>query len=65
MSNARLNISAHYDISNDMFAAFLSDNMTYSCPIWRPVSDKVGYKETLQQAQMRKLLGNRTGWGSF
>ena len=32
------NVSAHYDISNDMFAAFLSPDMTYSCPIWAPVT---------------------------
>ncbi|KAJ9644749.1 hypothetical protein H2199_003712 [Coniosporium tulheliwenetii] len=29
LSNARLNIAAHYDISNAMFAAFLSADMTY------------------------------------
>lgn len=27
-------ISAHYDISNRMFEAFLSPDMTYSCAIW-------------------------------
>lgn len=34
ISNSRSNISAHYDISNDMFAGFLSDDMTYSCGIF-------------------------------
>jgi cyclopropane-fatty-acyl-phospholipid synthase len=34
IANARSNISAHYDISNDMFAAFLSEDMTYSCAIF-------------------------------
>jgi cyclopropane-fatty-acyl-phospholipid synthase len=78
MSNARLNVSAHYDISNAMFAAFLSDDMTYSCPIWSPISS--GLTETLEDAQMRKLqrfisnarikawdhvLEIGTGWGSF
>ncbi|KAJ3837358.1 S-adenosyl-L-methionine-dependent methyltransferase [Lentinula raphanica] len=28
------NISAHYDLSNEMFAAFLSWDMTYSCAIF-------------------------------
>lgn len=75
MSNALLNISAHYDISNDMFAAFLSPDMTYSCPIWGG-----DHEESLEEAQMRKLqvfiddahikstdhvLEIGTGWGSF
>jgi cyclopropane-fatty-acyl-phospholipid synthase len=49
MSNTRLNISAHYDISNEMFAAFLSEDMTYSCPIWRLTSNKAACEETLEQ----------------
>ncbi|KAI7946689.1 hypothetical protein MJO29_011216 [Puccinia striiformis f. sp. tritici] len=31
ISNTISNISAHYDISNEMFQAFLSKDMTYSC----------------------------------
>ena len=80
LANARLNISAHYDISNDMFAAFLSPDMTYSCPIWLLKSDPHSSQETLEQAQYRKLfrfiknarinstdhvLEIGTGWGSF
>lgn len=80
LANAQLNISAHYDISNTMFAAFLSRDMTYSCPIWRPSSDGRGHEETLEEAQERKLqyfiaearlqasdhvLEIGTGWGSF
>ncbi|TRM60495.1 CFS1-like protein [Schizophyllum amplum] len=34
ISNSRSNISAHYDISNAMFAGFLSKDMTYSCGIF-------------------------------
>ncbi|KAJ7134792.1 CFS1-like protein [Mycena epipterygia] len=34
IGNSRSNISAHYDISNDMFAGFLSEDMTYSCGIF-------------------------------
>ncbi|KAI5123172.1 hypothetical protein M0805_000872 [Coniferiporia weirii] len=34
LSNSRSNISAHYDISNKMFAGFLSEDMTYSCAIF-------------------------------
>lgn len=76
LSNALLNISAHYDISNDMFEAFLSEDMTYSCPIWQKGADD----ETLEEAQYRKLrrfidgvklkatdrvLEIGTGWGSL
>jgi cyclopropane-fatty-acyl-phospholipid synthase len=80
LSNALLNVSAHYDISNEMFAAFLSPDMTYSCPIWRLLSDEKVGEETLADAQMRKVdrfidnarlketdhvLEIGTGWGSF
>ena len=80
LANARLNISAHYDLGNDMFAAFLSDDMTYSCPIWLPRSNPKSSEETLESAQERKLqrfidntrikpsdhvLEIGTGWGSF
>lgn len=80
LANAKLNISAHYDISNAMFAAFLSEDMTYSCPIWLPTTHPHSPMETLEQAQERKLArfihntrlkkGDRvleigTGWGSL
>jgi cyclopropane-fatty-acyl-phospholipid synthase len=80
LKNARLNISAHYDISNNMFAAFLSPDMTYSSPIWLLKSNPESANETLYDAQMRKLdrfidnthitgtdhvLEIGTGWGSF
>lgn len=80
LSNALHNVSAHYDISNEMFAAFLSPDMTYSCPIWRLGPSSVGKKESLEEAQIRKLdrcidnarikssdhvLEIGTGWGSF
>lgn len=63
-----------------MFAAFLSEDMTYSCPIWSPVSDPNAQGETLEAAQETKLqyvitsarikasdhvLEIGTGWGSF
>lgn len=80
LANSQLNISAHYDISNDMFAAFLSEDMTYSCPVWRLTSDPKSATETLQDAQMTKIqrfidqariqptdhvLEIGTGWGSL
>ncbi|KNZ52216.1 hypothetical protein VP01_3647g5 [Puccinia sorghi] len=36
ISNTLQNISAHYDISNEMFEAFLSKDMTYSCAYFPP-----------------------------
>ncbi|MBW0474945.1 hypothetical protein O181_014660 [Austropuccinia psidii MF-1] len=36
ISNSISNISAHYDISNEMFKAFLSQDMTYSCAYFTP-----------------------------
>jgi len=80
LTTARLNIAAHYDISNEMFEAFLSPDMTYSCPIWLPKTDPKYKEESAQQAQERKLrrfitnakiqksdhvLEIGTGWGSF
>lgn len=80
VSTARLNATAHYSLSNDMFEAFLSPDMTYSAPIWLPSSDPRAKTETLEEAQRRKLqyaisatriresdhvLEIGTGWGSF
>lgn len=63
-----------------MFAAFLSEDMTYSCPIWLPTTDPKSLFQTLNDAQDLKLqyfikaakikatdhvLEIGTGWGSF
>ena len=63
-----------------MFAAFLSPDMTYSCPIWLQRGSPKAASETLQDAQERKLdrfisnarikptdhvLEIGTGWGSL
>ncbi len=65
----------HYDVSNEFFALFLDDSMTYSCGFFSPRQ-----ATTLEQAQEEKLetvcrkLGLREGkrvldvgcgWGSF
>jgi cyclopropane-fatty-acyl-phospholipid synthase len=39
---------AHYNLSNELFAAFLDDSMSYSCAYWRDA-------ETLEEAQRAKL----------
>ncbi|GGU17586.1 SAM-dependent methyltransferase [Nocardioides albus] len=72
------NISAHYDLGNDMFAAFLDPSLSYSSAMFdrtRPV-----VVQDLQEAQLRKvdavldlagvgvgddLLEIGTGWGTL
>ncbi|XP_074290881.1 uncharacterized protein LOC141617601 isoform X1 [Silene latifolia] len=49
LTQARRNISRHYDLSNDMFSLFLDETMTYSCAIFESAS------EDLSVAQMRKI----------
>jgi cyclopropane-fatty-acyl-phospholipid synthase len=66
-------VTHHYNLSNEYFALFLDESMTYSCAVWRDA-------ETLEQAQFNKLElvctklalqeGRRVldvgcGWGSF
>jgi cyclopropane-fatty-acyl-phospholipid synthase len=67
-------VTHHYDVSNDFFALFLDESMTYSCAVWSRGA------ETLEEAQRTKLElvcaklgleeGERVldvgcGWGSF
>lgn len=47
---AQINISAHYDTSNTLFANFLSPDMNYSCAHW-----SADPNEPLESAQNRKI----------
>jgi cyclopropane-fatty-acyl-phospholipid synthase len=73
-TGARRNISAHYDLGNDLFAAFLDERMMYSCAYFPEEA------ASLEQAQVAKLdricdqlrLGPEnhlleigTGWGGM
>lgn len=49
LTQARRNISRHYDLSNELFALFLDDTMTYSCAVFKSED------EDLKVAQMRKI----------
>ncbi|XP_020222395.1 uncharacterized protein LOC109804891 [Cajanus cajan] len=49
LTQARRNISRHYDLSNEFFAIFLDETMTYSCAVFK---DK---DEDLKDAQKRKM----------
>ena len=53
---ARTNIAAHYDLSNDLFAAFLDPTMTYSCA-WFDDSEPIAAATRLEEAQLRKIDG--------
>lgn len=71
---ARRNISAHYDLGNDLFAAFLDKRMMYSCAYFPDTA------ASLEEAQLAKLdricerlrlgpdnhlLEIGTGWGGM
>ncbi|KAF8526279.1 cyclopropane-fatty-acyl-phospholipid synthase [Hysterangium stoloniferum] len=59
ITNSRANISAHYDIGNTMFTAFLSSDMNYSSAIFKDFTEdiepKEGPRESLADAQIRKM----------
>ncbi|KAL0551209.1 hypothetical protein IC582_010295 [Cucumis melo] len=74
ITQARRNISQHYDLSNELFSLFLDDTMTYSCAIFKTED------EDLRVAQLRKIslliekaridknhhvLDIECGWGSL
>jgi len=79
LNGARENISAHYDLSNELFAAFLDPTMSYSAA-WFDESEPVATATKLKEAQLRKidgvldyagvasgttLLEIGTGWGAL
>ncbi|KAK8623815.1 hypothetical protein V6N13_065178 [Hibiscus sabdariffa] len=49
LTQARRNISRHYDLSNDLFALFMDETMQYSCPVFKTED------EDLRDAQLRKI----------
>ena len=78
---ARENISAHYDLGNELFSAFLDERMMYSCALYpsEPAAS-AGAGMSLEEAQLAKLrricaklelgpgdhlLEIGTGWGGL
>lgn len=77
VKNSLSNISAHYDIGNELFVRFLDESMMYSSGVY---AQSDGQGDALNAAQMRKLemiftkanlcaednvLETGTGWGTF
>lgn len=78
VSGSRDNIRAHYDLSNDLFAAFLDPTLTYSAALFDPTFPWA--EQSLESAQLRKIhrvldvagvvegsdvLEIGTGWGTL
>lgn len=76
---ARENIERHYDLSNDMFAAFLDRTLSYSSALFGSLATPP-HQDDLEEAQLRKVdavldaagvregstvLEIGTGWGSL
>ena len=79
LDGSRENVRAHYDLSNDLFEAFLDPTMSYSAA-WFDESGSAGAATSLEEAQLRKmdgvldyaavgpgtrLLEIGTGWGAL
>ena len=77
---SRRNIAEHYDLSNDLFAEFLDETMTYSCALFSELPARTPQSSDLAEAQRRKIdrlldmagvrPGSRvleigTGWGEL
>ncbi|MDT4939632.1 MAG: cyclopropane-fatty-acyl-phospholipid synthase [Pseudonocardiales bacterium] len=78
VEGARQNIHHHYDLSNELFATFLDETLTYSCALFD--AEPYGSSDDLGDAQRRKVdrlldaahvsEGTRvleigTGWGEL
>ena len=79
VQNSRANIARHYDLSNELFASFLDETMTYSSAVFADLGTPPTWDD-LADAQRRKIdrlldlagveAGSRvleigTGWGAL
>ncbi len=60
-AHTRANVGAHYDLSNDLFAAFLDPTLSYSSALFDP--DWPLHLQSLEQAQLRKVRAALDGAG--
>ncbi|KAJ8768382.1 hypothetical protein K2173_021535 [Erythroxylum novogranatense] len=74
LTQARRNISRHYDLSNELFALFLDETMTYSSGIFEKEDEELKaaqlrkYSTLIEKARINKeheVLEIGCGWGSF
>lgn len=73
LEGARANIHRHYDLSNDLFGAFLDESMTYSSALFGPGDDLTAAQHrkidsVLDYAGVRdgsEVLEIGTGWGEL
>lgn len=73
-NGARSNVSRHYDLSNEVFATFLDETMTYSSALFRPGVRDLADAQRLKIDRMldaagvgtgTRLLEIGTGWGEL
>jgi cyclopropane-fatty-acyl-phospholipid synthase len=74
LGQSKRNIAAHYDLSNELYATFLDETMTYSAAVFESPGDTL---EDAQEAKYRRLaekvrldrschvLEIGCGWGGF
>lgn len=73
-NQARKNISSHYDLSNELYALFLDETMTYSSAVFTSEGQSLADAQRTKYARMASLAGLRggehvleigSGWGGF
>jgi cyclopropane-fatty-acyl-phospholipid synthase len=71
---SRRNIRAHYDLSNEFFALFLDETLTYSCGVFERPDASLREASVAKYDRIAALLGLEcgdhvieigTGWGGF
>lgn len=73
ISKAAKDVSSHYNIGNDLYAAMLDKRMTYTCAYWNGARSLDKAQENklelvCQKLQLKKgmtVLDIGSGWGSF
>jgi cyclopropane-fatty-acyl-phospholipid synthase len=73
-AGSRRNISAHYDLGNDLFKLFLDDNLMYSSALFASDQDSLEAASTrklericekLELSPETRVIEIGTGWGGF